>query len=56
MDNWIRRFRNSTPVDEEQPVLIPGDPERAMEKERMANGISVLQPVVADLNRLAEKV
>ena len=56
MDNWIRgSFRNSTPVDKEQPVLIPGDPERAMEKERMANGIKLLQPVVDDLNGLAEK-
>jgi len=55
MDNWIRRFRNSTPVDESQPVLIPGDPEREMEKERMANGISLLQPVLEDLNQLAEK-
>ena len=32
MDNWIRRFRNSTPINKEQTVLIPGDPERAMEK------------------------
>ena len=55
MDNWIRRFRNSTPINKEQPVLIPGDPERAMEKERKESGIPVLQPVVADLNRLAEK-
>lgn len=55
MDHWIRRFRNSTPVDESQPVLIPGDPERAMEKERIINGIPVLQPVVEDLNKLAEK-
>lgn len=56
MDNWIRRFRNSTPVDEEQPVLIPGDPERAMEKERRENGIPVLKPVVEDLNKIAEKL
>ena len=55
MDNWIRRFRNSTPINEDQPVLIPGDPERAKEKERLANGIPVLQPVVDDLNGLAEK-
>ena len=39
MDNWIQRFRNSTPVDSEQPVLIPGDPEREMEKIRMEQGI-----------------
>lgn len=55
MDNWIRRFRNSTPVDPEQPVVIPGDPERAMEKERMENGIPLLQPVVEDLTALGER-
>jgi L-2-hydroxycarboxylate dehydrogenase (NAD+) len=55
MDNWIRRFRNSTPVDEAQPVVIPGDPERAMEAERKTNGVPLLTPVVDDLNQLAER-
>lgn len=55
MDNWIQRFRNSERVNEEQPVLIPGDPERAMEKERMSNGIPLLEPVVNDLNELAKR-
>ncbi len=55
MDNWIRRFRNSEPTDPNQPVVIPGDPERAMEKERMANGINLLEPVEKDLKALAEK-
>ena len=55
MDNWIRRFRDSEPVDPEQPVLIPGDPERAMEKERMANGISLLEPVEKDLKILGKR-
>ena len=55
MDIWIRRFRNSTPADPKQPVVIPGDPERAMEKERMENGIPLLSPVVKDLEGLAER-
>ena len=55
MDIWIRRFRNSTPADPKQPVVIPGDPERAMEKERMENGIPLLPPVVKDLEGLAER-
>jgi len=55
MDNWIRRFRNSTPIDSSQKVLIPGDPERAMEKERMKSGIPLIQPIVKDLKGLAEK-
>jgi LDH2 family malate/lactate/ureidoglycolate dehydrogenase len=36
MDNWIRRFRNSVPIREDEPVLIPGDPERVSEKLRNA--------------------
>ncbi|KOF03535.1 malate dehydrogenase [Roseivirga seohaensis subsp. aquiponti] len=55
MDNWIQRFRSSTPVDSEQPVLIPGDPEREMEKIRMAQGIPLLQPVVDDLKEVGKK-
>lgn len=55
MDKWIRRFRNSTPSDSGQKVLIPGDPERAMEEERMEKGIPLIGPVVNDLQLLANK-
>lgn len=55
MDNWLRRFRSATPVDGYDSVLIPGDPEREMETERMRNGIPLLPPVVHDLTALAEK-
>lgn len=55
MDKWIRRFRNSEPVNVEQPVLIPGDPERAMEKERSANGIPLLDAVENDLLSLGKR-
>ena len=55
MDNWIQRFRNSTPVEEHQPVLIPGDPERQMEVERTTNGIPLLQAVIEDLKELGDK-
>jgi len=55
MDNWIRRFRNSTPVNPEQPVVIPGDPERAMEQERMDNGIPLLPPVIKDLQEIGQR-
>ncbi len=55
MDKWIRRFRNSEPVHIEQPVLIPGDPERAMEKERTTNGIPLLDAVENDLLSLAKR-
>lgn len=55
MDHWIRRFRNATPADEAQPVVIPGDPEREMEKTRRQKGIPLLPPVVKDLQELGER-
>jgi LDH2 family malate/lactate/ureidoglycolate dehydrogenase len=54
MDNWITRFRNATPVAGEK-VLIPGDPEREMEKERRVAGIPLLEAVVKDLKEVAGK-
>ena len=55
MDLWIRRFRAAEPIAKEQPVIIPGDPERAMEKHRRANGIPLLEVVWQDLALIAEK-
>ncbi len=55
MDNWINAFKNASRINEQQPVLIPGEPEAAMEKERRATGIPLLSMVVLDLRTLAEK-
>ncbi len=55
MDQWISRFRSSRTVEGEERVIIHGDPEREMEKERMDNGIPLLPPVVDDLRYLAER-
>lgn len=55
MDNWIRAFKNAMPVDPSQRVIIPGEPEIEMEKERRANGIDLLDIVAADLRSLGEK-
>lgn len=49
MDNWISRFRNAQPIDPANPVLIPGDPERKIETERLKTGIPLLPVVVEDL-------
>ena len=38
-----------------QRVLIPGDPERLMETERLATGIPVADPVLASLHELGER-
>lgn len=56
MDNWIKRFRSATPMENQDKVLIPGDPEREMEIERMNNGWELLPPVIQDLKGLAEKL
>ncbi len=52
MDCWISRFRQTLPVDPEQPVLVPGDPERITEAERKTNGIPVNNQVIAELEEL----
>ncbi len=55
MDKWIKRFRAAKTVQGQEKVLIPGDPEREMEAERMKNGIPLLKPVVEDLRYLGER-
>ncbi len=55
MDKWIETFRNAVPVEGHDSVLIPGDPERILTEERLKNGINLLQPVVDDLQLLANK-
>ena len=56
MDQWLRRFRNASAIDAENPVLVPGDPERELESFRAMNGVPLLQPVIDDLKALGEKL
>ena len=55
MDQWIERFRSAKTVNGHPKVIIPGDPEREAEAERMKNGIPLHGAVVADLQQLADK-
>lgn len=55
MDHWIQGFRNCKTIPGEEKVLVPGDPEREFEAERRTNGIPLMDVVVDDLNKLAEK-
>ncbi|MHA8063680.1 Ldh family oxidoreductase [Aquirufa aurantiipilula] len=54
MDKWIQRFRSAQAV-EGKKVIIPGDPERELELDRKAHGIPLLEPVVVDLQSLANR-
>jgi len=56
MDNWINRFKNAKPAAGETRVLIPGMPEAEKEAYHKAHGIPLLQPVIADLQELADKL
>lgn len=54
MDQWITRFRAAGSLPG-QPVLIPGDPERATEAERLRHGIPLLATVETDLRQLGQR-
>lgn len=56
MDHWIRGFRTATPINPDQPVVIPGDPERIAEAIRRADGIPLMESVAADLQQLAKQL
>lgn len=55
MDNWIGGFRKAKPMPGQEKVLVPGDPEREFETERLANGIPLLDTVVNDLKELGNR-
>jgi L-2-hydroxycarboxylate dehydrogenase (NAD+) len=55
MDNWIKGFRSAKPIPGEEKVLVPGDPEREFETERMKNGITLMKVVEDDLVELSQK-
>jgi LDH2 family malate/lactate/ureidoglycolate dehydrogenase len=55
MDNWISRFKSAATIDPDQKVIIPGEPELEAEIDRRKNGIPLVDAVVDDLTKLAEK-
>lgn len=55
MDQWIRRFRGAKTVEGAESVLVPGDPERELQVIRLKEGIPLLDPVIEDLQTLAQK-
>ncbi len=55
IDRWLKRFRNAKPGKDFKQVMVPGDPERIMESERIKNGIPLMHTVVDDLGYLANR-
>lgn len=55
METWIEAFRAAPALDASAPVLIPGQPEDESERERVQNGIPLIDPVFQDLKSLSEK-
>ena len=56
MDRWIQSFKNAKTINGFDRVIIPGEPEVAMQKERMLNGIAVPKSVEDDLRQLGGKL
>ena len=56
MDKWIETFRNAKPAPGYDKVLIPGDPERESEQEKLKNGIDMIPAVIKELEEIAEKL
>ncbi|WP_447640052.1 MULTISPECIES: Ldh family oxidoreductase [Chitinophagaceae] len=56
MDHWIQRFRHSSPINDGRNVLVPGDPERMLETERLEYGIPLHSTVWDDLDNLTKKL
>ncbi len=55
MDHWIQGFRSCKTIPGEKKVLVPGDPEREIQAQRLKSGLPLLTVVVDDLKKLAEK-
>jgi L-2-hydroxycarboxylate dehydrogenase (NAD+) len=56
MDKWIQRFRSAKPIPGQERVEIPGDQERIISKQRISEGIPLLDIVVRDLEEVGKKL
>ena len=55
MDDWVRTMRATRPAPGAGGVVIPGDPERLAEAERLRTGVPLLPAVVADLRDISAR-
>ncbi|MBK1438381.1 Ldh family oxidoreductase [Parapedobacter sp. ISTM3] len=56
MDQWISRFKNAQRINEEQGVIIPGEPEYRATQHRKEHGIPLVDAVWENLQVLAVKL
>jgi len=56
MDTWIETFRDAETIPGHEKVIIPGDPERLSEKEKMENGIEMSPQTMAKLENLSREL
>lgn len=56
MDHWITTMRGSEPIHPEEPILIPGDPEREKETLYRTEGIPVEDYILEELNAIAKQL
>ncbi len=55
IDTWIERFKNAKPIDKNQRVIIPGEPEMEAYRRQMQEGVKVDRVVYEDLLELGRK-
>lgn len=55
IDEWIRTFRSTKPVEGTSGPIIPGDPERKTQEHRLRTGVPLLTSVVEQLRTLANE-
>lgn len=55
IDDYVRTFRKTKPQPGTNGPLIPGDPEREAEAERVKTGVPVIQSIVDDLKDIESK-
>jgi L-2-hydroxycarboxylate dehydrogenase (NAD+) len=56
MDHWIQTFRRSERVNPNQPIIIPGDPERITEVQRLIDGIPIHPAVEKALHDIGSEL
>ena len=55
VDEWRRVFRATKPAPQTQGVLIPGDPERAAEAQRLKEGVPLAQTIIEELRAVSSQ-